>query len=183
VQRGNDPPRVPLQCTDACGKLYRRKCFEEIRYPLGKLHEDEFTTYKILFEEKHVSFVDSPLYFYYHNPKSITNQWNPKRLDVLDALEDQILFFKEKSLEKAYKWSCYHLLENIAGKLQNIGANLGENEEKLRIALRSAIKRYKKDSGVSYKTHQWIYWHAYSELRLYFRIKNKIRKLFCNYKG
>ncbi len=32
----------------AWNKLYRRSLWEDIRYPLGKLHEDEFVTYRIL---------------------------------------------------------------------------------------------------------------------------------------
>ncbi|MCD7828731.1 MAG: glycosyltransferase, partial [Clostridiales bacterium] len=35
--------------TVACAKLYRTECFRNIRYPVGKIHEDEFVTYKILF--------------------------------------------------------------------------------------------------------------------------------------
>ncbi|MBR2317955.1 MAG: glycosyltransferase family 2 protein, partial [Spirochaetales bacterium] len=41
-----------VETTIACGKLYRRRYFETIRYPVGKIHEDEFTTYKILFQNE-----------------------------------------------------------------------------------------------------------------------------------
>ena len=36
----------------AWGKLYHRDCFKGIRYPVGRIHEDEFTTYKILLNLK-----------------------------------------------------------------------------------------------------------------------------------
>ena len=39
-----------VTATTAWAKLYRKECFQTIRYPVGKIHEDEFTTYKILFE-------------------------------------------------------------------------------------------------------------------------------------
>ena len=39
----------------AWGKLYRKELFCNIRYPFGKLHEDEFTTYKLLFANSKLS--------------------------------------------------------------------------------------------------------------------------------
>ena len=161
----------------ACGKLYRRKCFEEIRYPLGKLHEDEFTTYKILFQKENISFIETPLYFYYQNPESITRKWTPRRLDAVQAIYEQIVYFNKNRFVKAYEWSCFHYIENIAGKLQNIGKQLEKDEIVLRKKLRFALKTYKHEAGVSFKTHQWIYWNAYPEYRLYFRIKNKLQKI------
>lgn len=81
--------------TIACGKLYRKDCFREIRYPVGKIHEDEFTTYKILFGTDIVAFIQAPFYAYFQNPNSIVrSKWSEKRLDVLDALEERISFFK-----------------------------------------------------------------------------------------
>jgi len=50
------------------GKLYRKECFREIRYPVGKIHEDEFITYKILFAFEHIAVIAQPLYAYYQNP-------------------------------------------------------------------------------------------------------------------
>ena len=44
----------------AWGKLYKKELFREIRYPVGKLHEDEFTTYKLLFQYENCAFVNQP---------------------------------------------------------------------------------------------------------------------------
>ena len=83
--------------TVAVGKLYNKKNFMNIRYPIGKLHEDEYTTYKVLFNVNKVVYIDLPMYFYYQNPNSIMqSSWNPKRLDVIGAFEQQIIFFENK---------------------------------------------------------------------------------------
>ena len=88
----------------AWGKLYYKEDFRMIRYPVGKIHEDEFTTYKILFRYAQVVFVDEPLYFYYENTDGIMNSsWSPKRLDALEALEQQLNFLRNK-YKKAYKY-------------------------------------------------------------------------------
>lgn len=95
-----------VNATIACGKLYRKELFENIRYPVGKLHEDEFITYKCLFACKTIIFIPAPLYSYYQNADGITKSgWNPRRLDGLDALAMRIPFFLKAKNYKLYKWS------------------------------------------------------------------------------
>ncbi|MBR4049432.1 MAG: glycosyltransferase family 2 protein [Clostridia bacterium] len=84
-----------ITATVAWGKLYRKNCFDEIRYPVGKIHEDEFVTYRILFAQEKIAFIDQPYYAYFINPDGITkSEWTPKRLDAVRALFEQIRFFK-----------------------------------------------------------------------------------------
>lgn len=105
----------------ACGKLFKKTDFELIRFPVGKLHEDEFTTYKILFKYEKVAFVDNYIYFYYVNPESITQSgWNLRRLDNLEAFQKQISFFKENGFKKAYKRSIRALFSNIGIAIENL---------------------------------------------------------------
>ena len=85
-----------INATIAWGKLYRKECFDTIRYPVGKIHEDEYTTYKILFEQDSIVYIAAPLYAYYNNPDGITkSKWSIRRLDLLEALEERILYFTE----------------------------------------------------------------------------------------
>lgn len=59
--------------TVAWGKLYRMFLFKDIQYPIGKLYEDNFTTYRILFQHTTIAVIWAPLYCWYTNPESITN--------------------------------------------------------------------------------------------------------------
>ncbi len=98
----------------AWGKLYRRSCFAEIRYPEGKIHEDEFTTYQILFAQKKIAVTQQQLYCYFQNDTGITRSvWQPKHLVVLQALEEQIAYFAKHGFIRAHDRTavCY------AGKL------------------------------------------------------------------
>ncbi|MBQ8813389.1 MAG: DUF1792 domain-containing protein [Lachnospiraceae bacterium] len=91
-----------VNATIACAKLYGRECFTQIRYPNGKLHEDEFTTYKILFDQEKLAVISEPLYCYYHNPNSITTSaWTPRRMEVIEAFDEQLSFFEEHDYPKA----------------------------------------------------------------------------------
>ena len=100
----------------AWGKLYKKGLFQEIRYPVGKLHEDEFTTYKLLFQYENCAFVNQPMYFYYKNTDSITKSvWTPKRLHSIEALTECVFFFENRKIQEAYRFSIIRLAENIFG--------------------------------------------------------------------
>lgn len=95
----------------AWNKLYRRDLFEHIRYPEGRIHEDEATTYLLFHEGKKLAFLDRALYGYYtKNSGSITARFSEKRLQWLTAHEERIEFFKrngyERLLPKAYRKLC-----------------------------------------------------------------------------
>lgn len=51
-------------------KLYRRKLFQGIRYPLGRLMEDQGTTYRIFLQCKKVAYHPVQMYYYYQRPDS-----------------------------------------------------------------------------------------------------------------
>lgn len=74
----------------AWGKLYRKSDFAGLRYPEGKLHEDEFTTWKILFKYDRVAVIDLPVYAYFQRADSIVNAgWRTERLAGIEAMEEQ----------------------------------------------------------------------------------------------
>ena len=91
-----------INATVAWGKLYKRECFSKLRYPEGKLHEDEFITYQIIFSYAKIVVVEAPLYAYFQNPTGIMkSEWNPKRLDGLEARKEQIDFFRRNHFKQA----------------------------------------------------------------------------------
>lgn len=74
-------------------KLYKRELFDHIRFPKGKIHEDEFTTHKLLYKSKKLVYTNKVLYFYRQTPNSIMNsKFNKKRLDILDAMQERLDF-------------------------------------------------------------------------------------------
>ena len=97
----------------AWNKLYRAELFKEtgLRYPEGRIHEDEATTYRLFHEAKKLAFLDRALYGYYtENGGSITSVFSAKRLQWLTAHEERIAFFKKNGYEKllpaAYRKLC-----------------------------------------------------------------------------
>lgn len=64
----------------ACNKLYRRKCFDSIRFPFGRIHEDYATTYKIFYEAAIISTIEDSLYYYVMRSGSIMQTENERSL-------------------------------------------------------------------------------------------------------
>lgn len=72
----------------ACGKLFKKSLFENINFRKNIYYEDLDVFYK-LFEKAHkIVYLKYPVYFYRETEGSITNTWNPKRLDVLNVTEN-----------------------------------------------------------------------------------------------
>lgn len=79
----------------AWNKLYKAALWREIRFPKGKIHEDEATTYRIFDQAQKGVYVKLPLYAYFSMPGSITREtFHLKRLDWMDALDDRIQYFE-----------------------------------------------------------------------------------------
>lgn len=89
----------------AWGRLYRKELFKNIRYPFGRLHEDEFTTYKLIYACDKVAVIEAPLYYYFQNEGGImASEVSPKRMsDELDARKEQLDFFYSKKFETSFK--------------------------------------------------------------------------------
>ncbi len=58
------PTGIPL-------RLYKRKIFESIRFPIGYLHEDTATSHKLYMEAKRVTLVDAKIYAYRYRENGI----------------------------------------------------------------------------------------------------------------
>lgn len=89
-------------CVTACGKLYRREIFRDIRYPEGKIYEDLHVYLNVLLQCKCITVLDVPLYYYYTNPASITrsNYLAHDRFGEFQVRESYIGFFRAQGMEE-----------------------------------------------------------------------------------
>lgn len=94
-------------------KIYKASLWDGIRFPKGKIHEDEATTYKIYDRAQKGIYLHKPLYGYFSAPDSITRaKFNIKRLQWMDALDDRIAYFENKLTESQNKTRNYSELIN-----------------------------------------------------------------------
>ncbi len=95
----------------AWGKLYDKRIFISLRYPVGILCEDVTIWYRILFSLARVAIVNETLYYYLQRADSIMgNAWTPARLARLNAWDAQVSFFDQYGdkdlLETALGYYC-----------------------------------------------------------------------------
>ena len=76
-------------------KLYRRKVFENIRYPEGKIFEDSYILCDLLNNANKVSYILKPLYNYVKREDSITNSFSINHFDKIDSFNKIILFLND----------------------------------------------------------------------------------------
>lgn len=85
-------------------KLYKRELFNRIEFPEGRIHEDEFTTHKLLYKAKKIILYDKEMYYYRQTPNSIMNsKFNLKRFDLLEALKERSDFFNSINNKVLYR--------------------------------------------------------------------------------
>ena len=78
----------------AWNKLYHRTLLENEHFPVGRHHEDEFFTYRIIHKAGSVAWVAGVRYFYRQRAGSIMDHFSLKRLDALDAYLQRIALFE-----------------------------------------------------------------------------------------
>jgi len=98
-------------------KLYKADLFKDIRFPEGKVHEDEFTVHHIFNKCEKIVTTDEKLYIYLQRSGSITSDYSIKRLDAWYAFYDRYKFFESKrSAYSKDKNHSLHLMYSILVK-------------------------------------------------------------------
>lgn len=95
-------------------KLYNRKLFTNITFPIGKYHEDEFIAHQILYECNRIVTIDKPLYKYVQHNNSIMNI-RPipiKRFDAVEALIERTFFLENNGYDKLSN-ECYKNVKKL----------------------------------------------------------------------
>lgn len=82
--------------TTAWAKLYKTDLFKEIRYPVGKNHEDVFTTYKLVHIANKICVIDWAGYVYRKNRSGLSKGFSMSRLDSIRGSIERALFIEKE---------------------------------------------------------------------------------------
>lgn len=129
-----------LMFTIAWNKLYHKSLFRDVRYPVGKIHEDDYTTWKLLWKSEYVAITNLYLYYYLQRPDSIMGKpFEKKRLERLDAYEEKIEVLKKHGMIRAYEWLIITYYRLLWETYAQVKANIPDCEAILEdISLRTA---------------------------------------------
>ena len=120
-------------------KLYKAELLSGETFEIGRLHEDEFFSYRIFDKCRRLAFVDLPLYCYCQRANSIMSTYSIGHLDALEAYSRRLELLKHKypNLYQRDKVSfCVACLNLYCDALTNKFDNNAE--------ARSRIKEYRR---------------------------------------
>lgn len=99
-----------------CNKLFKKELFDILKFPVGRINEDQFVTPKLFYHSNCVVFCNYIGYYYFRRQSSIMNsEFSAKRLDAVYAYKETRKFFIEHNLKQALKYNdatyCFVLLK------------------------------------------------------------------------
>lgn len=142
--------------TEACAKLYRKHLFSDIRFPEGKIHEDQFIIPILLYNSRNVVAIDDPLYTYYIRKGSITHgNFSAKRFDDIEALQSCEDYFKGKNEQEIselvkHKKQLFHALYVINARKSGVYKTL---PPKHKMSILKALRTLEK--SMSFNRFTW----------------------------
>lgn len=180
-------------------KLYRKNVWETLRFPVGKLREDEFVSYKYLYPQKRVLVMHDRFYCYRQRRGSIMQTCEERAYwDNTEALQEKMHFFEKKGeteyaacVERSLSTLIYYY--ECAEKYDN-----QETKKRIRKVFLEEWRRVKQNGNVHLRRERIVYFNSFSrgtkwmelympiywkKCRLSRKIKQKARSEYYHYIG
>ena len=90
-------------------KLFDRKLFEDIRFPINRKSEDVFILYKLIEKSNGIYYNSNPKYYYRKRPNSISSS-NEINYDIIDATNEARDYYIKNNYKEALLYSTRYLL-------------------------------------------------------------------------
>lgn len=89
----------------ACNKLFKKELFDNIRFPLGRKHEDAYIMHLLLSKSNRVVHVGAPLYYYVRRMNSITSKsFSLSDFELIRCYRQRFNYYKDNILYREYAW-------------------------------------------------------------------------------
>lgn len=142
-------------------KLYKKTNIENIAFPVGRINEDEFWTWKAVANSDKVVFIDTPLYNYLQRSGSIMRNGSFNPSNVIEAKTERKEYIKT-NFPDLYDVSCVDLLYTCLFQAQRAKLMLDKaTYRKYYKKIKSVVKENKPSSsylkGLSIKKQLRLY--------------------------
>lgn len=162
-------------------KLIPTSCFENLRFPEGKIHEDAFVMYKILLPCERLAFIDAPLYCYNigNNDSILRKPWTPDRLVLLNAIEERIDYCQKNGYYDYLDTEIEEYIKTIRFYLYKIDqSGYQEYKKSIIIKLRKSLKKKCFNKKYPWRKNMDIYELAYPKTTKVLSIASRIKRKF-----
>lgn len=95
-------------------KIFRRKLFDGITFPLKKAIDDEYVICQVIYNAKKIIEIDSVLYYYFMSPNSqMRSKPSLNRINRLEVIEEQMHFFVSIGYEHLRNMLLYRYYSSV----------------------------------------------------------------------
>ena len=166
------------QCTQtvACAKLYHHLLWKKNRFPLGKINEDEYVTYKLIYDAERMVYIKDQLYYYRQRGNSImASVMQVPSMDLLEALWERQLFFEEKRFDNLMRKNINVFVTACIDRAIGLRNSEKEYDREMRVLKDYLVWAQSYNSYLSRKNYlkRIIY---LSNPRIYIRLISRLRK-------
>lgn len=113
----------------AVNKLYKKTIFEKVRFPVGKVHEDEFTAHHIYSKCNRIVSCKNSFYKYVQHQGTIMHSpFTIRKLDAAEAFYDRYLFFRKNKERECAKFALIQSYGILIQCIQRLNINIYKKE-------------------------------------------------------
>lgn len=148
-------------------KLYKKERIDKIFFPVGKINEDEFWTWKAVANAEKVVFIDTPLYNYLQRSGSIMRNGSFNPYYVIEAKTERIEYIKT-NIPGLFDLCCADLLYTCLFQAQRAGVLLDKKTYKMYYKkIKRVVKEYKpnrkyiKSLSLKKRLRIWCIYHCF----------------------
>jgi len=164
----------------AWNKIYKASLFENIKYPEGKICEDNAIIHRIVHTAGKVKWLNEPLYIYRQRQGSIMkNSFSAKRMDDFYAQLDRLHFMEDKvenqKLMDMMTVRCLSSAREYWCKIKMLKLWTQQQSKKVFFDIKIAYKKFVNESTFSFGKK--ISWFLFLHMRtVYYLLWKIIRK-------
>ncbi len=152
------------EIASACNKLYKRTLFDDIRYPKGKLHEDEYVIHELLGKSEGIVISDAQLYFYVKREGSIMNVIRVTRIEhFMEAMMTRLQFLQEKNMLELQRFTIKMMIGHLEYLSRMAYEGKFQDKKKAVCAIVQGINELKKSYGYVMNKKErrklWVFAH------------------------
>lgn len=148
-------------------KMFEKSLFDELEFPLGHIHEDEYLVYKLYWNAGQVALTDKIVYHYRSKRKgSITHSgYSLNHLDAVYARQERCEFFKGLGENELYQLAklglCTTEIENLKKLRESDVEDKDSYIAKIEQDLRANLKEIWKAEHISAKKKVSLWMERY----------------------
>lgn len=130
-------------CVIACNKLTKKSIWNDLRFPVGRIHEDEYVAAEVIYRAKKISYVKEQLYYYLQREGSITENVSLKGYqDTIAAFQERTLFFEDIGMLDFAKCTQNMLIGYFLSRFCYIKSKIDkEAYKKIKADFRNSLKK------------------------------------------